>query len=153
MATPEELNLAQFKEVYQQTTEGIPGAKHEGKLFGNARRAAETIGKVWDDINMKLPERILNHKVTWYGFDGKTQPKGQRNTVTLAATIGWLDSALRQLITGQAAILAAVKASSAQQGIDPAKLEQMIQDAIKESIGTYELRRVDAAKQSEEDAQ
>lgn len=132
-------NQNKFDKMYDRIFGALPNLPHRG-------------GRLADLKDMEdLPWRILAHKVPWYGFDGKEQPQGQRNTVTLAATIGWLDSALRQLITGQAAILAAVKASSAQQGIDPAKLEQMIQDAIKESIGTYELRRVDAAKQSEED--
>ena len=143
MATQEEENLAQFKEVYQQTTAGIEGKKFEGKLFGNARKAAELVAKVWEDINMKLPERILTHKVTWYGFDGKTQPAGKRNTVTLAAVIGWLDSGISQLINGQAAILAAVKASSEKQGIDPAELERLITEAVAKSAGTYELRKVE----------
>ena len=150
MASAEELNLAQFKETYTQVTPGIPGAKHEGGLFGNARKAAEHAANIWNDINMKLPERILNHKVTWYGFDGKTQPKGKRNTITIAGAIGWLDSALNQLLSGQAAILAAVKATSQKQGIDPAELEKLISDAVAKSVGTYELRRVETPGEGEQ---
>ena len=143
MATPEEENLAQFKEVYGTLTDGIEGTKKRGTVFQMLLDIRDYGKAIWEDVNKNLPERILTHKVTWYGFDGKTQPAGKRNTVTLAAVIGWLDSGISQLINGQAAILAAVKASSEKQGIDPAELERLITEAVAKSAGTYELRKVE----------
>lgn len=120
-----------FHEMRDRIMGGIPN-----KPFRKDTRVADS--KDMED----LPSRILNHPVTWYGTDGKVQPKGKRNTVSLAAVIGWLDTSLNTLITGQAAILAAVKAGSQQQGVDPAKLEKIINDAVAKSVGTYELRRI-----------
>ena len=117
-------NQDKFNGIYDVTV----GAK-QNSFF---KRAAELIAPA-----------VLNHKVTWYGFDGKAQPEGKRNTVTLAGVIGWLDSGISQLINGQAAILAAVKASSEKQGIDPAELERLITEAVTMSAGKYELRKVE----------
>lgn len=137
--TPEELNLAQFKETYAQVTPGISGAKHEGGLHQMVRRsmeAAENVGA-----------KVLHHPVQWFGFDGKTQPEGGRQTITLAAMLGWFDSGIQQILQGNAAILAAVKAGSEKQGIDPAELERIIEEAVRKSAGSYEFRKVEATEE------
>lgn len=124
-------NQKKFDEIYNRIFGALPGVRHRDKRLADEKDMED------------LPWRILSHKVPWYGFDGKAQPEGKRNTVSLSAAIGWLDSALYQIINGQAAILAAVKASSEKQGIDPAELERLITDAVAKSAGTYELRKVE----------
>lgn len=128
-------NQNKFDKMYNRIFGALPEKPHRG-------------GRLADLKDMEdLPWRILEHKVPWYGFDGKEQPKGKRNTTTLSTAIGWLDSALHQLLTGQAAIMAAVKASSEKQGINPAELEKLINDAVAKSVGTYELRRVETSEE------
>ena len=117
-------NQDKFNGIYDNTV-----GSQQNNFF---KRAAELIAPA-----------VLNHPVRWYGFDGKTQPAGKRNTVTLAAVIGWLDSGINQILQNQAAILAAVKASSEKQGIDPAELERLISEAVAKSAGKYELRKVE----------
>lgn len=90
-----------------------------------------------------IAQHVMNYEVPWYGFDGKQPPEGQRRSVTLGTVIGWLDTGLTQIINGNAAILAAVKAQSEKQGIDPAELERIITEAVRKSAGTYELRKVE----------
>lgn len=141
MATPEEqLNLDQFKMIYSQVTPGISGAKHEGGLHQMTRRAMEAAENVG--------ARVLHHQVEWFGFDGKTQPEGSRKHITLAAMLGWFDSGIQQIIQGNAAILAAIKAGSEKQGIDPAELERIIDEAVRKSAGSYEFRKVEIAEET-----
>lgn len=105
----------------------------------------------------ELPRSIMNYPVPWYGYDGKAQPANGRNTVTLAAVVGWLDSGINGIFRAvgevKAAVdglTAAVKALSEKQGMDPAELAKTIDAAVSKSadkylsdIGTYELRKVD----------
>ena len=139
-------NQKKFDEMHGRTIGGIPG------------KAARPDTRVADDKDIAdLPARILNQPVTWYGFDGKAQPKEGRATTTLASVLGWLDAGLNNLMTGInkanegiAGLTAAVKALSEKQGVDPAALEQLIDKAVSEAaekhlsdIGTYELRKVE----------
>ena len=146
-------NEGKLHSLWLHLLPGEDGVKTNGSVFQLLQNAHDYGKAIWSDKKAGLPglpERILNHEVTWYGFDGKEQPAGKRNTVTLAAVIGWLDSGIHQLLTGQAAILAAVKAISANQGTDPATLAKVIDEAVSRAadkhladIGTYELRRVE----------
>lgn len=114
--------------------------------------------RVADDRDIaELPRNIMNYPVPWYGYDGKAQPANARNTVTLAAVIGWLDSgingifrAVGEVKAGVDGLTAAVKALGEKQGIDPTELSQLIDAAVSKAadkhlsdIGTYELRKVD----------
>lgn len=142
-------NQTKFQQIWDRVHGGIPG------------KAARQAQRVADDKDVAdLPGAILNHPVPWWGFDGKTQPKGSRNTVTLAGVIGWFDTGLNTLMRGInqanegiAGLTAAVKALSEKQGIDPAALEQLIDKAVSEAadkhlsdIGTYELKKVEDTK-------
>ena len=97
---------------------------------------------------------IMNYQVPWYGFDGKTQPKGQRNTISLGTMIGWLDSGISNIINAVKAngakldgLQAAVAELGKRQGIDPNELAKLVDAAVKQSVkdslGTYELTRVE----------
>lgn len=152
MAIPD--NTGKLHALWLHLLGGEDGVKKHGSVFQIIQNTHDYGKAIWSDKDKGLPglaKTILNHPVTWYGFDGKPQPKGARNTVTLAGVIGWLDSALHQLITGQAAILAAVKSISTNQGTDPAALAKVIDEAVERAadkhladIGTYELRRVES---------
>ena len=142
-------NEGKLHSLWQNLLGGEDGVKTNGAVFQLIKDAHDYGKAIWSDKKdglPGLPERILNHPVRWYGFDGKTQPAGKRNTVTLAAVIGWLDSGINQILQNQAATLAAVKASSEKQGIDPAELERLITEAVAKSAGTYELRKVEDTK-------
>lgn len=103
---------------------------------------------------------IMNYPLPWFGFDGKTQPAGARNTTNLGAFLGWIDSGLNNLSTGigeikvaLAGLQAAVAALGKQQGIDPKELTRIVDEAVGAAadkhlgtIGTYELRKVEETK-------
>lgn len=44
-----------------------------------------------------IADAILNREVEWYGFDGKTQPAGQRHTTSQALALGWADATATSL--------------------------------------------------------
>ena len=139
-------NQEKLDDVFNRTTGGIPN-----KPYRPDTRVADN-----RDIE-DLPRNLVNHEVPWYGFNGKTQPKGQRSTTTLGAFLGWIDSGLNTLMTGInkanegiAGLTAAVKALSEKQGVDPVALSQLIDKAVSDAadkhlsdIGTYELRKVE----------
>lgn len=97
MATKEEeLNLAQFKEVYAQTTPGIPGAKFEGGLFGNARKASEASATLLDQLT---PGKSgVRFEGPLYGMLRRTE----YNTAATNATIQGLVGAIKAMSGGQA---------------------------------------------------
>lgn len=136
-------NQKKFDAMYDRIFGALPSLPHRG-----ARRLAD------DKDITDLPNRIMNYQVPWYGFDGKTQPKGQRNTVSLGTMIGWLDSGIHNLMTAIKAngakldgLQAAVTELGKRQGIDPNELAKLVDAAVKQSIkdslGTYELTRVE----------
>lgn len=136
-------NLQMFKDACNRVMGGIPGL------------AARANTRLADNKDIEaLPGAILNHPVKWYGFDGKTQPEGARNTVSLAAFIGWIDSGIGSLSTGLGeikggidALTVAVRAlTEKQSGIDQGKLDEMMAEAARKALGTYELRRVEDEK-------
>lgn len=98
-----------------------------------------------------IADTILSREIPWFGYDGKTQPPGQRGTTTLRAFLGWIDSglnavmrALNDIKASVDGLTAAVKATNAQPGIDSSELERLIAEAVQKSAGTYELRKVEA---------
>lgn len=133
MATEEQENLRKFKDIYWQTCD-------KASWF-------------WGHI----AESVLYHPVKWYGYDGKDQPEGSRSTISLATMLGWFDTAITgvsnkvQEVSGKLdGLIEAVKALGEKQGVDPAKLEALIGEAVERAadkhlaeIGTYELRRVE----------
>lgn len=144
MATNEE----RFLEAYHRIMGALPALAHRGK-----RRLAD------DQDVADLPNAILNHPVTWYGFNGKTQTAG-RKTTSLAAFVGWIDAGLHNLmngintvIVGLAGLQAAVEALGKVQGIDPVELAKVIDAAVEKSadkhlgeLGTYQLTKVEESK-------
>lgn len=96
MATKEEeLNLAQFKEVYKQTTAGIPGAKFEGDLFGNARKGAANSATLLDRLT---PGKSgVRFEGDLYGMMRRTE----FNTAETNATIQGLVGAIKAMSGGQ----------------------------------------------------
>ena len=56
----------------------------------------------------------LNTEVPWMGFDGQTQPAGQRNTTTQALALGWSDA----IATSQARLTSSVKESLTAGAVD-----------------------------------
>lgn len=112
---------------------------------------------------------IMNYPIPWYGFDGKKQPEGARNTTNLAAFVGWIDAGIATLNNGintvntgvnelkstLAGVKAAVEALGKQQGIDPKEMARIVDEAVEKSadkhfgdldLGTYEFRKVEDTK-------
>lgn len=103
-----------------------------------------------------IAENVLHYQVAWYSYDGK-QPAQGRRTVSLATVIGWLDTGISRILNGVAdvsakldGLTAAVRTLGERQGVDPAALAKIINDAVERAadkhladIGTYELRRVE----------
>lgn len=112
---------------------------------------------------------IMNYPLPWFGFDGKTQPAGARNTTNLGAFLGWIDagiatlnSAINTVNTGVnelkstlAGVKAAVEALAKQQGVDPKEMARIVDEAVEKSadkhfgdlnLGTYEFRKVEETK-------
>lgn len=95
-------NLPQFKTIYATLTDGIPGKKKRGEVLQLLMDIRDYGKAIWTDKKNGLPgiaDAVMNHKVPWYGYDGKVQPPGGRNTVTLASVIGWLDSGITTIST------------------------------------------------------
>lgn len=133
-------NLQMFKDACNRIMGGIPGL------------AARANTRLADNKDIEaLPGAILNHPVPWYGFDGKTQPAGKRNTVSLAAVIGWFDSGLNVISRGlgeikgsvDALTLAVTELTKKQAGINQEELNAAMQVAAKSALGSYELKKVD----------
>lgn len=138
-------NEERFLQGFNRVIGALPALPHRGN-----RRLA-------DDLDIAdLPKAILNHSVTWFGFDGKAQ-EGGRKTTSLAAFIGWIDAGLHNLMAGinaanstLAGLQAAVEALGKRQGIDPAELSKLIDSAVEKSadkhlgdLGTYQLMKVE----------
>ena len=94
MATAEEQNLAQFKETYHQVTPGIPGAKFEGPLFGNARKAAESSATLLDRLS--AGKAGVRFEGDLYGILRRTE----FNTAASNATIQGLVGAIKAMSGG-----------------------------------------------------
>lgn len=133
-------NQTRFSQACDRIMGGIPGL------------AARANTRIADNKDIEaLPGAILNHPVTWYGFDGKTQPKGSRNTVSLAAFIGWIDSGIGNLSRGlgeikgsvDALTLAVLELTKKQSGIDQGQLDLMMKEAAQKALGKYELTKVE----------
>lgn len=133
-------NQTRFNQGVDRIMGGIPG------------KAARPDTRVADNKDIAdLPSAILNHAVPWYGFDGKTQPKGARNTVSLAAVIGWFDSGLNNISRGlgeikgsiDALTVAVMELTRKQTGIDQDALNKAMKEATAATLGTYELKKVD----------
>lgn len=72
-------------------------------------------------------KEFMNFPVAWYGFNGQSQPADKRNTVTLAAVLGWLD-------TGLSVLNAGVQANSKKLDMVLAALAANPADSLKQSI-------------------
>ena len=115
MATKEEeLNLAQFKEVYKQSTPGIPGAKFEGGLFGNARKASEASAALLDRLT--AGKAGVRFEGDLYGILRRTEYNTAQSNATIQALVG------------------AIKAMSGGQTFDEAKLLEGISKATREAF-------------------
>lgn len=136
MAAP--TNLERFIDLCNRGMGGIPG------------KAARPDTRVADDKDIAdLPRSIMNYAVPWFGYDGKTQKTG-RNTVTLAAFLGWIDSGINNLSRGLGeikgsvdALTLAVRTLTEKQGVDQESLNKAMQQAVAAATGKYELRKVE----------
>lgn len=137
MAAP--TNLERFIDLCNRGMGGIPG------------KAARPDTRVADDRDIAdLPRSIMNYAVPWFGYDGKTQKSG-RNTVTLAAFLGWIDSGINNLSRGlgeikgsiDALTVAVLELTRKQTGIDQDALNKAMKEATAAALGTYELKKVD----------
>lgn len=132
--------LERFKDICDRILAGIPG------------KAARPDTRIADDKDIAdLPRNIFNYPLPWFGYDGKKQPEGKRNTVTLAAFVGWIDSGLASLSRGigeikgsvDALTLAVLELTKKQAGIDQDALNKAMKEATAAALGTYELKKVD----------
>lgn len=132
-------NQTRFNQGVDRVLGGIPG------------KAARPDTRVADDKDIAdLPRSIMNYAVPWFGFDGKTQRSG-RNTVTLAAFLGWIDSGINNLSRGlgeikgsiDALTVAVMELTRKQTGIDQEALNKAMKEATAAALGTYELKKVD----------
>lgn len=110
----------------------------------------------------KVAETVMNYPVKWYGHNGKTQPEGARNTTSLSAFLGWVDSGFGNLSTGigeAKTLITAVHAdvktllnrpvvAPTAPVVDVVALQETINAAVKAAalehfgeIGTYELKK------------
>lgn len=122
MATKaEELNLAQFKETYAQVTPGIPGAKFEGGLFGNARKAAEASATLLDQLT---PGKSgVRFEGPLYGMLRRTEYNSAQAMTNAAATNATIQG-----------LVGAIKAMSTGESFDEAKLLDSIGKATREAF-------------------
>lgn len=121
-------------------------------LGGIGGKAARPDTRVADDKDIAdLPRNIFNYPLPWFGYDGKKQPEGKRNTVTLAAFVGWIDSGLASLSRGigeikgsvDALTLAVLELTKKQTGIDQEALNKAMQQAVISAEGSYQFRKVE----------
>lgn len=115
MATKEEeLNLAQFKETYQQVTPGIAGAKFEGGLYGFARKGYEVSNNL---SNRLSPGAVgVRFEGDLYGILRRTEYNTAQSNATIQGLVG------------------AIKAMSGGQAFDEAKLLEGISKATREAF-------------------
>lgn len=115
MATKEEeLNLAQFKETYQQVTPGIQGAKFEGELYGFARKGWEVSNNL---SNRLSPGAVgVRFEGDLYGILRRTEYNTAQSNATIQGLVG------------------AIKAMSGGQAFDEAKLLDGISKATREAF-------------------
>lgn len=115
MATKEEeLNLAQFKETYQQVTPGIKGAKFEGDLFAHARKANEQSASLLD--RLAAGKAGVRFEGDLYGILRRTEYNTAQSNATIQGLVG------------------AIKAMSGGQAFDEAKLLEGISKATREAF-------------------
>lgn len=134
-------NLERFVDGMNRILGGLPG------------KAARGNQRVADDGDIaELPRNIFNYPLPWFGYDGKKQPEGGRNTTTLAAFVGWIDSGLGSLSRGlgeikgsvDALTLAVLELTKKQSGIDQGQLDLMMKEAAQKALGKYELTKVES---------
>lgn len=127
-------NQKKFQQIWDRVHGGIPGQPARQKT------------RVADSQDMAdLPARVLNEPIE---YSGDMFPKGSKTN--LRVEISWLPVSLRTITAAVnqanetlAALMAMVKASSEKQGIDPETLEKLVTDAVRDAVGTYELRKVE----------
>jgi hypothetical protein len=75
-------------------TKEILDGKAEGFLMALTDKQQDDLYWVLctDEGRAVLADAVLKRDTEWFGFDGKTQPAGQRQTVRLADLLGWFDA-------------------------------------------------------------
>lgn len=133
-------NQTRFNQGVDRVLGGIPG------------KAARPDTRVADDKDIAdLPRNIFNYPLPWFGYDGKKQPESARNTITLAAFVGWIDAGVASLSRGigeikgsvDALTLAVLELTKKQTGIDQDALNKAMKEAVISAEGSYEFRKVE----------